>query len=108
TYYIPVEDILMDALRSTEGSSFCEWKGRAAYFAVAANGKLRPSAAWTYPKPRPDFSGLIDHIAFYAHAMDACFVNGNRVTSQPGSFYGGWVTPNLQGLIKGAAGTEGW
>jgi hypothetical protein len=27
---------------------------------------------------------------------------------QPGDFYGGWLTPNLDGIAKGAPGTNHW
>ena len=36
------------------------------------------------------------------HGMDAALT----VIPQPGNFYGGWVTPNLNGQIKGAPGTQ--
>jgi len=40
--------------------------------------------------------------------MDEAWVGDLRVIPQPGSFYGGWVTPNLDGQIKGAPGTQHW
>jgi hypothetical protein len=40
--------------------------------------------------------------------MEACFVGELEVIPQPGDFYGGWMTPNLTGTIKGAPGTEFW
>ena len=40
--------------------------------------------------------------------MDACFVDGDRVEPQEGGFYGGWVTPDIVGPIKGGPGTQGW
>jgi hypothetical protein len=40
--------------------------------------------------------------------MDACYVGEDRVTPQPGGFYGGWITPELIGPFKGAPGTEWW
>jgi hypothetical protein len=47
-------------------------------------------------------------VAFYAGPMDACFVDDEQVTPQPGGFYGGWVTRNLVGPFKGSPGTSGW
>ena len=44
-----------------------------------------PAAAWSYPQPTPTFSSIQDHIAFYPQAMDACWVDGERVTPQPGA-----------------------
>ena len=108
TYYIPPSDVLEDALLPQPGQSFCEWKGQASYFTVRAGEHLRPRAAWCYPRPTPAFAALADHVAFYAHAMDRCTVGEVDVVPQPGDFYGGWVTPNLKGTIKGAPGTEWW
>lgn len=108
TYYIPMSDFAEGALVSAPGRSFCEWKGTAAYFHVEGGGKRVPRAAWTYPAPTRSFAELLDHVAVYAEPMDACFVGSERVTPQPGNFYGGWVTSNLSGIVKGGPGTEGW
>ena len=40
--------------------------------------------------------------------MDDVWVDDLRVIPQPGNFYGGWVTPDLEGRIKGAPGTQHW
>ena len=40
--------------------------------------------------------------------MDACFVDDERVQSQEGDFYGGWITKDIVGPFKGDAGTWGW
>jgi hypothetical protein len=40
--------------------------------------------------------------------MDACFVDGERVTPQPGGFYGGWITSGIVGPCKGGPGSSGW
>ena len=58
-------------------------------------------AAWAYPDPEPAFDGLRDHMAFYAGPMDACYVDEEQVTPQPGGFYGGWITGNIVGPFKG-------
>jgi uncharacterized protein (DUF427 family) len=107
TYYLPVEDVIA-ALDPVGETSFCEWKGRAQYFDVTLNGRTVRRAAWTYPSPSRAFGALAGHVAFYAARFDACFVGSEKVDPQPGSFYGGWVTPNLRGTPKGAAGTLFW
>jgi uncharacterized protein (DUF427 family) len=107
TYYIPRAAITAE-LVTAPGTSFCEWKGRARYWTLSAGGRSARRAAWDYPDPTPGFTALAGHLAIYAHAMDACFVGDTAVTPQPGDFYGGWVTPNLRGIVKGGAGTEGW
>ncbi|ABD56532.1 DUF427 domain-containing protein [Jannaschia sp. CCS1] len=108
TYYIPPADILTSALVPVGFETFCEWKGRAVYFDLVVNGRRARRAAWSYPAPTARFEGLRDHIAFYATSLDEAYVGQVRVAPQPGDFYGGWVTPNLTGRIKGAMGTMHW
>lgn len=107
TYYFPREDVAA-ALRPVPGSSFCEWKGTARYFDVAAGDATARRAAWSYDRPTRPFAAITGHLAFYAGLMDEAWVGETRVLAQPGDFYGGWVTPNLDGRIKGAPGTQHW
>ncbi len=108
TYYFPPEDVVEAVLTRGSGSSFCEWKGAAIYWDVGHGTTLRRAAAWSYPHPTPSFAIIRDHIAFYAAAMDACFVDGERVEPQPGGFYGGWITSRVAGPFKGVPGSQGW
>lgn len=107
TYYLPPDDVSA-RLTPARGSTFCEWKGRATYFDLHVGTQTARRAAWTYTLPTADFKALAGYLSFYAGSMDACFVGDERVIPQPGDFYGGWVTRNLRGQIKGAAGTENW
>jgi uncharacterized protein (DUF427 family) len=109
TYYIPPGDIAEGVLQpGPKRRSMCEWKGRASYFDLVLDGGIRPDAAWTYHNPSRRFAALDGYVAFYATALDEAFVGSARVTPQAGDFYGGWITPNLRGLVKGAPGTEHW
>ncbi len=112
-YYIPLQDIRPDAFEPSSNSSFCEWKGGAGYYTVRVGDAVAKDAAWFYPNPTPGFAAIKDHVAFYAGRMqvkdgDGCFVDGERVTPQPGGFYGGWVTRDLAGPFKGIPGSAGW
>ncbi|WP_339749478.1 DUF427 domain-containing protein [uncultured Rubinisphaera sp.] len=107
-YYIPTEDICMDFLEPTQGQSWCEWKGKARYFDVVLRERRIEKAAWSYPTPTPIFETIRDHLAFYPHLMDACFVGDEQVQSQAGGFYGGWITSKIVGPFKGEPGTQGW
>ena len=108
SYYIPPEDIAPGVLIRAYGSSFCEWKGQARYCDGGGGGERRQRAAWSYPDPTLPFAILRDHVAFYAAAMDACFVDGERVVPQPGGFYGGWITSRVAGPFKGVPGSRFW
>ncbi|MFD1510193.1 DUF427 domain-containing protein [Lacimonas salitolerans] len=107
TYYLPPEDVRA-ILRPAQGRSFCEWKGVARYFDVVLGDATAPRAAWSYDRPTARFAPLAGYLAFYAGQMEAIWVGEARVIPQPGDFYGGWVTPNLEGRIKGAPGTRHW
>ncbi len=107
TYYIPPEDVKAH-LRRLPQSTLCEWKGAATYFDVSAGTRTARAAAWCYSRPTPAFQSLKDHLAFYPGKMDLCQVGSERVDPQAGKFYGGWLTPNLRGMSKGAPGTEHW
>jgi len=108
TYYFPPGDVLAGALVPAKGRSVCEWKGRAAYFDVVAGGCTAERAAWAYPDPTRAFGTIAGYVAFYPGAMEACYVGSQRVRPQPGDFYGGWVTDNLDGIVKGGPGTLHW
>jgi len=108
-YYIPLADVVAGVLTpSRAGESWCEWKGSAAYYDVAAGGRQAPRGAWTYRTPSASYAAIRDAVAFYPSAMDRCTVDGVVVTPQPGDFYGGWITPDIVGPFKGAPGTRGW
>lgn len=108
SYYIPPADVVMSALVPAQRETFCEWKGRAVYFDLVVNGRRSANAAWSYPAPTERFAAIRDHLAFYATSLDEAYVGPIKVRPQPGDFYGGWVTPNLTGSIKGAVGTMHW
>lgn len=107
-YYIPPEDIKMECLRRASRTSYCEWKGRAAYYTVSVGDKQAENAAWYYPDPTPGFQAIKGHLSFYPHLMDACYVDGEQVQAQAGGFYGGWITSDIVGPFKGEPGTWGW
>ena len=115
TYYLPKTDFLPGVLEASAGSSFCEWKGSAKYLSLHVGSHISRDAAWTYPNPTPGFAQIQNFVALYAARVlilpeDGCFVAGERVTPQPGGFYGGWITSNVVGPFKGdpAFHSHGW
>jgi uncharacterized protein (DUF427 family) len=107
-YYIPPEDVRMDLLTPAQRATFCEWKGAASYYTLTVGGKSVEQAAWFYPRPSARYAGIKGYVAFYPSKMDACYVDGEQVTSQPGAFYGGWITREIVGPFKGDPGAMDW
>jgi uncharacterized protein (DUF427 family) len=107
TWYIPRADIQMQFLQQAGKQSHCEWKGAATYWSVQVGDQTVENAAWSYEQPTPNFAPIQGYLAFYPNYFE-CYVDEERVQSQPGSFYGGWVTRDVVGPFKGGAGTWGW
>ncbi|ETN46200.1 uncharacterized protein HMPREF1541_00384 [Cyphellophora europaea CBS 101466] len=120
TYYIPPTVIPTATFTLTpipNKSSLCEWKGRATYWNLTHNNHKSSDNAsnsvsnriWSYEEPTPGFRAIKGYLSFYASGVPwECFVDGERVQPQDGDFYGGWVTSELEGPMKGGAGTWGW
>ena len=105
-YYVPLEDIAAGVLElSGGGTTFCEWKGVAAYYDVSAGGRTSERGAWTYHDPVPDFEVIRHFVAFYPALMEACYVDDELVAAQAGGFYGGWITSDVVGPFKGEPGS---
>ena len=92
--YLPADDVDVAQLLPAPGRTHCEWKGEAVYWRLASE-PAAPPVGWSYPAP------------FYAGRV-ACFIDDERVTPQPGGFYGGWITREVVGPWKGEAGTGHW
>ncbi|GAC1375480.1 MAG: DUF427 domain-containing protein [Actinomycetota bacterium] len=108
-YYLPPGDFAPGSLvPSRRKGSYCEFKGWADYFTIVGGQRVEENAGWGYPSPSPGFEAMAHHVALYAGRMDVCFVDGERVTPQPGGFYGGWITARIVGPFKGGPGTMGW
>lgn len=107
-YYVPIASFPEGALTPVKGATWCEFKGRAAYFDVSAGDAVAHRGAWHYPNPQNGFERLVGMVAVYPALMDACEVGDEAVTAQDGDFYGGWITSRVVGPFKGTPGTMGW
>jgi uncharacterized protein (DUF427 family) len=109
TIYVPREDFAPGALAPAgTRRTVCEWKGLASYLDLHGGGHVAREAAWTYPTPVAAYSALRDHVAVYPGRADACYLDDELVQPQPGDFYGGWITADIEGPFKGGPGTSGW
>jgi uncharacterized protein (DUF427 family) len=107
-WYLPPDDVDRALLHRTTSVSFCEWKGAATYWTLRVGDVEARDAAWSYEDPTEPFRAVTGHLAFYPARVDECWVDGQRAVPMPGGFYGGWVTPDVVGPFKGAAGTAHW
>ena len=104
TIYLPPQAFKPGTLHPSSGRpSFCEWKGVASYWDLCQSDgtNRRQRAAWSYAHPTESFSALSNWISLYPAQVDACYLEGEQVTPQPGRFYGGWITSAVLGPFKG-------
>ncbi len=107
-YYVAAEFVDFDLLELSGRRTLCEWKGVAEYADIMVGDEHVVDAGWTYVAPTESNEAISGHWAFYAQKVDECWIDDERVTSNEGSFYGGWVTANVTGPFKGAPGTSHW
>jgi len=113
TYYIPKSDVNSAfTLTQVPGkASLCEWKGRATYWQIKNpdTGEEVQSRIWSYESPTKEFTDIKGYFSFYASGVPwECYVDDEKVEPQPGDFYGGWKTSDIEGPVKGGPGTWGW
>ena len=69
--YIPRKDVDMAALARSATTTYCPYKGEAAYFSIPAGGERSVDAIWTYEAPYDAVAEIKDHLAFYPDRIDA-------------------------------------
>jgi uncharacterized protein (DUF427 family) len=69
--YIPRKDVDMAKLERTAHSSYCPYKGDAAYFSIPLGGERSINAVWTYESPYSAVDRIKDHVAFYTDRIDS-------------------------------------
>jgi uncharacterized protein (DUF427 family) len=81
-YWFPVGDVRMDFLKPKqpplEGG-----KAATARWNLEVEGRSAENAAWSYPEPDADRSGLRDHVTFYWNSMDAWYEEDDEVFVHP-------------------------
>ena len=69
--YIPRADVDMSVLERTAHSTYCPYKGHAAYYSVKVGERSETNAVWTYEKPYPAMSEIKELLAFYPSKVDS-------------------------------------
>jgi len=70
-YYFPREEVRMDLLEASGLKTRCPYKGEAVYWTVKVGDRVAENAAWSYPQPPSEASGIKDCIAFEWAKMEA-------------------------------------
>ena len=78
---------------------------------IVAEGTTVEVGARIVERVRQEAIGLVEGLAAGRMGVDRAgdvLEPGAHFQRQPGDFYGGWITPNLEGQIKGGPGTRHW
>ncbi|NJC69041.1 DUF427 domain-containing protein [Planosporangium thailandense] len=76
-FYLPLPDLRLDLLRSSDTQTHCPYKGTATYWSVEVNGRVHPDLVWTYRTPLPESQKIAGLACFYNEKVDL-FVDGVR------------------------------
>jgi uncharacterized protein (DUF427 family) len=79
--YVPLADVVDSALRRSDNTTYCPYKGEANYYHVVTGaseatgkdnvgGDTVDDAIWTYEQPYPAVGEIVGHVAFYANKAD--------------------------------------
>jgi uncharacterized protein (DUF427 family) len=68
--YIPRKDVDLTALERTDHTTYCPYKGEAAYYSLLPAGERGTNAVWTYERPYDAVADIRDHVAFYPDRVD--------------------------------------
>ncbi|WP_029116131.1 DUF427 domain-containing protein [Mycobacterium sp. URHB0044] len=68
--YVPLADVVGTALRRSDTTTYCPYKGNANYYDVTVGGATVGDAIWTYEQPYPAVGAIAGHVAFYADKAD--------------------------------------
>ena len=79
-YYMPLTDLRMDLLRTSDQSTQCPYKGTASYWSVdtaaaASGGRLHKDVVWIYRAPLPESQKVAGLACFYNERVDL-YVDG--------------------------------
>jgi uncharacterized protein (DUF427 family) len=68
--YLPRRDVDMAALKRSEHTTFCPYKGYASYYSIPAGGDRSVNAVWTYESPFEAMAQIKDYLTFYPDRVD--------------------------------------
>lgn len=74
-YYLPLTDVRMDLLESSDTRSRCPYKGEASYWSLVVDGKRHDDVVWIYRSPVPESQKIAGLCCFYNEKVDL-YVDG--------------------------------
>ena len=78
-WYVPRDDVVADALASTDLQTFCPYKGIASYYDIDG----AHNAAWSYRAPFEDMAPIGDLVSFEPDRVEVT-LDGERLELEPG------------------------
>jgi uncharacterized protein (DUF427 family) len=76
-YYLPLSDVRMDLLRSSDTHTSCPYKGTAAYWSVQTPTRTHKDVVWIYRTPLPESQKVAGLACFYNERVDV-YVDGEH------------------------------
>ena len=77
--YVPLADVDAEALRPSDHTSWCPYKGTASYFSLQVGDTVADAVMWTYEAPHDAVAPIKGHVAFYPDRVDAIAVAAAEV-----------------------------
>lgn len=74
-FYLPYVSVKQAVLQPSAHTSFCPYKGDAAYYHLCGTQGLIENALWHYPNPCNSVAEIAGHVAFYPDAVDSIEFN---------------------------------
>jgi uncharacterized protein (DUF427 family) len=68
--YIPLADVVANALTPSDTTTYCPFKGDASYYNVTVGGDTVEDVIWTYEQPYEAVADIAGRVAFYADKAD--------------------------------------
>ncbi len=78
-YYIPEQDVCMELLESTETTTRCPYKGKAAYWSARVGERVFEDIVWSYREPLPACSPVAGYLCFFNERVDAIYVDDELI-----------------------------
>lgn len=63
--YIPLEDVVANALTRSDTTTYCPYKGEAGYYNLNTAVGAIDDVIWTYEQPYPAVATIAGRVAFY-------------------------------------------